>query len=155
MNESYAYNDFSSLWLGINDIRLTTGDGVDGLTNTFAAALWAIDIAFEFILMNGWEIDFNHFFKDTNYQSLFSPSPEFKPTALYYGLIFAVLARQGSPEVVLPSMQSYISSKIKAFGFTTGDIFKIVLLNKDTNASMNGTVLIKSELTGSLKCIYL
>lgn len=52
-------------------------------------------------------------------------------------------------------MQSYISSKIKAFGFTTGDIFKIVLLNKDTNASLNGTVLIKSELTGSLKCIYL
>jgi hypothetical protein len=97
VNESYAYNDFSYLWLGINDIKLTTGDGVDGLTNTFAAALWAIDITMEFILMNGWEIDFNHFFKATNYQSLFTPSPEFKPTALYYGLMFAVLVRQNSP----------------------------------------------------------
>ena len=60
VNDTYAYNDFSNLYLGINDIRLTTGNGVDGLTNAFAAALWAIDITFEFVLMNGWEIDFNH-----------------------------------------------------------------------------------------------
>jgi hypothetical protein len=46
--------------LGITDVKLTTGNGVDGLTNTFAAALWAVDMALEFCLMNGWEIDFNH-----------------------------------------------------------------------------------------------
>jgi len=32
------------MYTGINDIRLTTGEGVDGLTNSFAAALWALDI---------------------------------------------------------------------------------------------------------------
>lgn len=30
-----------------------------------------------------------------------------------------------------------------------------MLLNKDTNASLNGKVLIKSELTSILKCIYM
>lgn len=40
--------------MGINDIKLTTGDGVDGLTNSFAAAIWAVDIVLEFALMNGW-----------------------------------------------------------------------------------------------------
>ncbi len=44
VNSSYGYSDFSRMFLGINDIKLTTGDGVDGLTNTFAAALWALDI---------------------------------------------------------------------------------------------------------------
>ena len=29
------------------------------------------------------------------------------------------------------------------------------MINKDTNISLNGTVLIKSELTTDLKCIYL
>lgn len=45
VNETYFYSDFSKLWMAITDVKLTTGDGVDGLTNTFAAALWAVDIA--------------------------------------------------------------------------------------------------------------
>lgn len=31
----------------------------------------------------------------------------------------------------------------------------MVLLNKDTNTTLNGTVLIKSELTGPMTCIYM
>ena len=31
----------------------------------------------------------------------------------------------------------------------------MVLLNKDTNTTLNGTVLIKSELTGDMTCIYM
>lgn len=120
VNDTYAYNDFSNLWLGINDIRLTTGDGVDGVTNTFAAALWALDIVMEFILLNGWEIDFNHEVRVGNFQSILGPLPDLKPTPMYYGLMFAVLIRDGSPQVILPSSKGIISSKIKVFGFTTG-----------------------------------
>lgn len=139
----------------INDIKLTTGNGVDGLTNTFAAALWAIDIILEFTIMNGLEIDFNHEVREGNFQSILGPLPGLKPTPLYYGLIFATLMRDGTPKVVLPSTKGLISSKIKVFGLTTGEIFKIILLNKDTNTSLNGTVLVKSTLTGNLKCVYL
>ncbi len=44
---------------------------------------------------------------------------------------------------------------MKAFGFSTGELFKLVLLNKDTNTTLNGTVLVKSQLTGVMKCIYM
>lgn len=131
------------------------GNGVDGLTNTFAAALWAVDIALEFCLMSGWEIDFNHIVSEGNFQAILGPPPSLKPTPLYYGLIFLTLIRDGTPNFVLPSTKGLISSKIKVFGLTTGEIFKIVILNKDTNKSLNGTVLIKSKLTGDLECIYL
>jgi len=40
-------------------------------------------------------------------------------------------------------MKSYISSKIKVFGLTNGDVYKVLLINKDTNTTLNGTVLIK------------
>ncbi len=93
---------------------------MDGLTNTFAAALWAIDIALEFNLMNGWEIDFNHEVRNGNFQSILGPLPGLKPNPIYYGLIFATLIRDGTPKIILPSTKGYISSKIKAFGFTTG-----------------------------------
>jgi hypothetical protein len=39
INETYAYSDFSTMKLGIKDFRITTEEGVDRVTNTFAAAL--------------------------------------------------------------------------------------------------------------------
>lgn len=30
--------------VGVNEIRLIDGVGIDGVTNSFAAALWALDI---------------------------------------------------------------------------------------------------------------
>jgi hypothetical protein len=120
INETYAYSDFSKLWMTISDIKLTTGNGVDGLTNTFAAAIWAVDIILEFVIMNGWEIDFNHEIRDGNFQSVLGPLPSLKPSPLYYGLIFATLMRDGSPQVILPSTKGLISSKIKVYGLTTG-----------------------------------
>ena len=97
VNDTYAYSDFSKLWLGINDIKLTTGMGVDGVTNTFAAALWALDIILEFIQMNGWDINFNHFLDPNNYQGILGPAPDFKPQPIYYALIFATIIRDNAP----------------------------------------------------------
>ena len=141
--------------MGINDIKLTTGDGVDGITNTFASALWALDMILEFIQMNGWEIDFNHEIRNGNFQSILGAAPDLKPNPIYYGLIFATIMRDNAPEIVLPSSKAIISSKIKSYGFSDGLIFKILLINKDTNESLNGKVLVKSQLTTPLKCIYM
>lgn len=47
--------------------------------------------------MNGWEIDFNFEVRQGNFQAILGPEPDLKPTALYYGLMFATLARDGSP----------------------------------------------------------
>ena len=69
--------------------------------------------------------------------------------------MFASIIRDQSPEIILPSQKAHISSKIKSFGFSTGEVFGVLLLNKDTNTSLNGTVLIMSELTGDMTCIYM
>jgi hypothetical protein len=105
--------------------------------------------------MNGWEIDFNAWISSSNNQAVFGPAPDFTPGPIYYGLIFADIIKDGGPEIIQPTMESFISSQIKVFGYTTGDIFKVLLINKDTNTSLNGTVQIKSDLTMALKCIYM
>jgi hypothetical protein len=55
--------------------------------------------------------------------------------------------------MIIPSQKISLSSKIKAFGLTTGDVFKILLINKDTNRSLNGTVNVYTRLTGDLTCL--
>jgi hypothetical protein len=50
VNSTFSWTSFGSYPLAINDIRLTSEKGVDGVTNSFAAALWAIDFIFEFAL---------------------------------------------------------------------------------------------------------
>lgn len=67
----------STYYIGINDIRLVSGDGVDGVTNTFAAAIWALDTAVTMAAMGGGFINFHNFFGSPNYQSLFGPGPGF------------------------------------------------------------------------------
>jgi len=64
-------------YIGINDIRLVSGSGVDGVTNTFAAAIWALDTAISFASLGGSFIQFHNFFTSANYQSLFGPGPGF------------------------------------------------------------------------------
>ncbi len=60
LNSSYSYTNFLSLPLGISDLMITTGPGIDGVTNTFAAALWAVDFFIEGMMYNLWDIHFHH-----------------------------------------------------------------------------------------------
>jgi hypothetical protein len=43
VNSTFSWTNFNYYPLGISDIKLTDGMGVDGVTNSMAAALWAID----------------------------------------------------------------------------------------------------------------
>jgi len=79
--------------VGINEIRITNDSGINGITNSFAAALWAIDISAEFISMGGHFINFYNTLNASN-QSILGPSPNFAPGALYHGLLFAIYALQ-------------------------------------------------------------
>ena len=155
INSTFGYNDFSTMYLGINDIKLTVEPGIDGVTNTFASAIWAIDIYLEFNLMTGWEIDFNHKIFAGNFQSILGPAPDFKPSPIYYGLIFASIIRDGTPAVIIPAQQAHLSSRIKVYGLSTGDIFKVLLINKDMNKTLSGVVNVQTDLTGIMKCVNL
>lgn len=56
---------------------ITTGAGVDGVTNTFAAALWAVDFIIEGMLYSLWDINFHHQVYAGNFQSILGPAPTF------------------------------------------------------------------------------
>lgn len=60
-------NDVASFVVVINDLRLTEDAlTIDGITNSFAAAIWAIDISLEWFFMSGYRLDFYNSFKNTH-----------------------------------------------------------------------------------------
>jgi len=53
------------------------GPGIDGVTNSFASALWALDISLEFAALGGYSILFPVDFDAGTLQSVFGPAPNF------------------------------------------------------------------------------
>ena len=47
INSTNSYTSFGRLGTRLSKIQLIEGDGIDGVTNTFAAALWLIDFFME------------------------------------------------------------------------------------------------------------
>jgi hypothetical protein len=68
--------DMASYSVAINDIRLTNDSGVDGVTNSFAAALWALDIGMAFASMSGYSINFHSPLTDSH-QTVLGTAPHF------------------------------------------------------------------------------
>lgn len=54
-----------------------------------------------------------------NFQSVFGHAPSFAPTALYFGSIMAILAGDGNPNIILPTMNEGTSGRIKIWGLYT------------------------------------
>lgn len=133
---------------------MTTGDGIFGVTNSFAAALWALDTAVEFSGLGGNYINFFNTFSPSN-QSILGPAPLFEPTPLYYGLLFGILALESTPTFEFSRIQAGSSSEIKVFGFRKTFSYRVLIINKSLNKNLNGTVNIKIGDLSGLNCIYL
>lgn len=93
--------------------------------------------------------------KNPSFQSILGQAPYFKPSAVYYGLLLVIAANNLSPWVMIPTVVSGTSSKIKAYGFDNYDEYGILILNKDNSTSANGTVDVKISITTGLRCMYL
>jgi hypothetical protein len=46
VNSTFSWTFFNVYPTGFSDIKLTDGMGINGVTNSMAAALWAIDFVF-------------------------------------------------------------------------------------------------------------
>ena len=62
--------------MGISEIKQISGNGIHGVTNTFASALWALDITMEYAAMGGFFINFFNPLTPSN-QSFFGAGPLF------------------------------------------------------------------------------
>lgn len=68
----------------------------------------------------------------------------------------ATLAIDSQPYIIIPSYTTGTSTKIKVYGLELVNRMRYVILNKDTNSSLNGNVHIIPK-TGEARvgCIYL
>lgn len=141
-------------------MKITNDSGINGITNSFAAALWAIDISAAFTTMGGRFINFYNSL-NVSYQSVLGKAPYFSPGALYHGLLFAIYALSPNPTLsqypiftfatVIPGL----SSNIKIYGFSFSSAYRVLIINKDMNPNLNGTVDLVLPYTNGISCIYL
>ena len=134
---------------------MADGDGINGVTNTFASALWAIDIGIEFALFGGSNIKYPVDINANNYQSVLGPAPDYAPNPIYYGLLFLTMFSYINPQIGRPITIPGSSSNIKAYGMTIQNQLQIVLLNKDTNPNASGVVQILIKANDIIQCLYL
>jgi len=73
-------------------------------------------------------------------QSIIGSTSTSAPGAIYYGLLFAIYALQGSPIFEFPFIQPGYSKDIKIFGFRLRVGYKILIINKDIRPNITGTV---------------
>lgn len=91
VNSTFYYSTFTTP-VAFQRVRLVNGSGIDGVTNTFAAAVWWIDFAMEAALYGLIDVSIDATIRNNYYQSIFGPPPTFAPTSLYYGSLMAILA---------------------------------------------------------------
>lgn len=111
-----TYNDPYLYPIALSDIRLTNTTGVDGVTNSFAAALWALDFSLKYMSIGGYFASFYTPFTSSN-QSVLGASPYFGPQALYYGLLFANYAISKYSSFITPNTTAVSSQFIKIYAF--------------------------------------
>ena len=148
-------SNFMSNDVFFQDLRLVDNYvGVDGLTNSFAAAIWAVEITIEWVVVEGRRMNFFSPIKDPSFQSVLGQAPNYNPSALFYGLILSIVVNNYLPWIIRPTMTPGTSLAIKVYYLDYWSYTGVLILNKDTNSSRSGTVaIVMSDKTG-LHCIY-
>ena len=140
----------------ISDLRLVDDYAATGsAANTFAAAIWAIDFVMEWIIVNGFRVDFFSPVEHPSLQSILGQSPLFGPSAIYGGLLLALIANYQEPYIIRPIVTAGSSTKIKAYGLDFYTRYGVLILNKDTNPAASGTVQVKISYFSGMNCMYL
>lgn len=148
-------NDLVDYLGNINDLRLVEDDiGVDGLTNSFAASIWAIEIAMEFFYLSGYQLQFFNPMLSNSFQNILGPPPNFAPTTLYSALMLINLAVMNYPYVDKAVVSPGLSDSIKIYGLDYYYNYGLLILNKDMNTSRSGEVEVMIKDLSGLYCIY-
>lgn len=110
----------------ISETNTVAGGGVDGISNSFAAALWASDLLFQAQALHVRRVDFQN-----------SPLAVYNviddngvPQPLYYGLLFFHAVTEET-RVVQAAIQSSLNITAYAFMGTDGTLH-LALLNKES-----------------------
>lgn len=157
-------NDFHN-WTrsyAISLLKLHYHNGIDTVTNTFAAALWAMDFFMEWLVMNGTFVYFDADTDSTNLQSPFTSSAGFTGTRpvdvrpMYYSMLLYSLLVDGSAQSIYKLKLSTNSNhNIKIYCLWSKPISKYVIINKDTSPVLSGNIQICTNGTLNASYYYL
>ncbi len=138
-----------SMW--ISEINSVACGGADGVSNSFASALWGIDIMFnmantglrgmQFHTTSGGYYSPFKFIKsiDSNGKSVYKPTVY----PLYYGML--VFAKAASNQARLVAVTSQTNSNVKVWAtIDNQNVLRVVAINKDLNAKGNAKIQLSS-----------
>ena len=142
--------------LRIGELNSINNKGQDGVSNSFSSALWAMDISFAYAQDGVSGVNFFNAHSNPNDLHYYSPFDftysggkysvhDINP--LYYGMLMFAQAVQSSAQLlpITLSQNGTIIYNITAWAtIDSGNTIRLLLLNKDVNASGNVTV----SLTG-------
>lgn len=162
LNEVYYQNFLNSLFMGTNgplnmayektvitELAMIEGTGVDGVTNTMVSAIWALDTLLEGAKFGLERILLKADPSNTDFISVFGAGPNYDPQPIYYALLLMSIIQEKSYTYFLsPSVMQGSSQFIKVYGLKSGTAVSLVLLNKDTNTSVSGEVILNSTSIG-------
>lgn len=154
VNQAKSYG----LPLSLSEINSVSCGGTDGVSNSFAAALWGTDVMFNMASVGVQGVNFH-----TGSNAYYSPFSfkvsktnsgqyEYTPTVkpLYYGMLLFAQAASNKARLLPVKVQSAGNTKIWAT-IDNQNVVRVLAINKDLNASGNATIQLSSpRLTGSL-----
>lgn len=141
--------------MAFTDVRIVGGDGVSGVTDTMAAALWALDFAMECAMFGLQYILFNNDVGATNVQSPLGNTPNYTPRGSYYGMLMMSMINNWSYKFTTQTVTAGTSGSIKIYGFYLLSQQGFLLINKDTNPSASGVVQINAASSYNMSCMYM
>jgi len=132
-NDYNVLNDFDEYLGAINDFKITKDPkGKDGFTNTFAAAIFAIESTLEYYFRAGYFISFYNPIEEDSFQSPYGKAPDFAPGPLYYAMLFITLSTRQYPYIEKPTVLKGTSGSIKIYGLRYfGTHYGFIIINKD------------------------
>lgn len=150
--------------LRIGESNAVSGGGHDGVSNSFAAALWTLDTCLAMAAEGVSGIDFHQgSYRYAMYERVQKPSPDAEGYPLYqnyrvqpsfYGMLFFQMANRDQSQIRQLSIDP--SLKVKGYQLFSAEGSRTVLVNKDPYQARTLTLILPPEFQGrSLRMIEL
>jgi hypothetical protein len=150
--------------LRIGESNAVSGGGHDGVSNSFAAALWTLDTCLSMAAEGVAGIDFHQgSYRYAMYERVTRPSPDAEAYPLYqnyrvqpsfYGMLFFQIANRDNSEIRQLPIDA--SLRVKGYQLFSAEGSRTVLVNKDPWNAKTITLVLPSSFRGqSLRMIEL
>ena len=144
--------------LSLSEFNSVSCGGTDGVSNTFASALWGADVMFNLSSVGVRSVQFHGgsggYYRPFSFSAVKNSSGQYVYTAtvnpLYYGMLMFAQAASNHSQLLPVNAQSSGNVKVWAT-MDSRNVVRVLAINKDINASGNAKIQLSSPRSnGSL-----